>query len=102
MANKDILCSTWNSAQCYVATWMGGEFGEEWVHVYVWLSRFTVHLKLPQHRLLIGYTQIQNKKLKKKLQTINALEGVWKREPSYIVGGNVNWYSQYRKSMEVP
>ena len=27
--------STWNSAQCQVAAWMGGEFGEEWIHVYV-------------------------------------------------------------------
>ena len=27
--------STGNSAQCYVAAWMGGEFGGEWKHVYV-------------------------------------------------------------------
>ena len=26
---------------------------------------------------------------------INAGEGVEKREPSYTVGGNVNWYSDY-------
>ena len=31
----------------------------------------------------------------KNLQTINAGEGVKKREPSYSVGGNVNWYSHY-------
>ena len=31
----------------------------------------------------------------KSLQTINAGEGVEKREPSYTVGGNVNWYSHY-------
>ena len=31
----------------------------------------------------------------KTLQTTNAGEGVEKREPSYIVGGNVNWYSHY-------
>ena len=30
--------STWNSAQCYLAAWMGGEIGEEWVQGYVWLS----------------------------------------------------------------
>ena len=30
----------------YVAAWMGGEFGGEWIYVYVWLSPFTVHLKL--------------------------------------------------------
>ena len=33
----------------------------------------------------------------KNLQTINAGEGVEKREPSYTVGGNVNWYSHYGK-----
>ena len=33
----------------------------------------------------------------KSLQTINAGEGVEKREPSYTVGGNVNWGSHYRK-----
>ena len=36
-------------AQCYVAAWVGGEFGEKWVHVYVWLSPFAVYLKLSQH-----------------------------------------------------
>ena len=29
------------------------------------------------------------------LQIINAGEGLEKREPSYTVGGNVNWYSYY-------
>ena len=24
-----------NSVQCYVAAWMGEEFGGEWIHVYV-------------------------------------------------------------------
>ena len=38
----------WNSAQCCVAVWMGGEFGGKWIHVYVWLSSFPVPLKLPQ------------------------------------------------------
>ena len=33
--------------------------------------------------------------LSKNLQTINAGEGVEKREPSCTVGGNVNWYSHY-------
>ena len=31
----------------------------------------------------------------KNLQTINAGEGVEKREPSFTVGGNVNWYFHY-------
>jgi len=41
-----------------VAAWMGGEFGGEWVHVYVWLNPFTVHLKLPQDCLLTGYMKL--------------------------------------------
>ena len=35
ITNKDLLYSTGNSAQCYVAAWMGGEFRGEWIHVYV-------------------------------------------------------------------
>ena len=31
----------------------------------------------------------------KSLQTINAGEGVGKREPSCTIGGNVNWYNHY-------
>ena len=46
IANKDLLYSTGNSAQCYVAAWMGGQFGGEWIHVYVWLSPFAAHLQL--------------------------------------------------------
>jgi len=41
---------------------MVGESGGEWIHVYVWLSPFAIHLKT----LLIGYTPIQNNKLKGK------------------------------------
>ena len=26
---------------------MGGGFGGEWIHVYIWLNPFAVHLKLP-------------------------------------------------------
>ena len=33
----------------------------------------------------------------KKLQVINAGESVEKRELSYTVGGNVNWYNHYGK-----
>ena len=42
---------------------MGGKFGGERITcVYVWLSPFAVHLKLPQH--CCGYTPVQNKKFK--------------------------------------
>ena len=33
--NQDLLYSTGNCAQCYVAGCMGGEFGGEWIHVYI-------------------------------------------------------------------
>ena len=46
--SKNLLHSTWNSAQCYVPAWMGRGW-EEWIPVYVWLSPFTVQLKLSQH-----------------------------------------------------
>ena len=44
---------------------MGGEFGGDWIHVYVRLSIFTVNLTT----LLISYTPIQTKKVKKKKKT---------------------------------
>ena len=31
----------------------------------------------------------------KNLKTITAREGVEEREPSYMVGGNANWYSHH-------
>ena len=34
ITNKVLLYSTRNS-QCYVAAWMGGESGGEWIHVCV-------------------------------------------------------------------
>ena len=49
------------SAQCYVAVWMGREFGGERIYVHVWPSPFAVHLKQSQHCLLISYTPLQNK-----------------------------------------
>ena len=50
ITNNYLLYST----QCYVATWMGTGFGGEWIHVYIWLSPFSVHLKLSQPCLLIS------------------------------------------------
>ena len=45
ITHKDLLNSTWNSAQCDVAAGMGGASAEKWIHVYVWLlpllSRFS-------------------------------------------------------------
>ena len=41
---------------------MGGGFGGEWIHVYVWVSIFTIDLTT----LLITYTPTQSKKVQKK------------------------------------
>ena len=73
-SNKDLLYNTRNSAQCYVGAWVGGEFGKEWMHVFVWLNPCT-RILYP-HRciccppktittLLILYTPIESKKFKK-------------------------------------
>ena len=43
-----------------------------------------------RYHLLVDWSEWPSSK---KLQTINAGEGVEKREPSYTVGGNVNWYN---------
>ena len=67
ITNNILLYSTGNSVQCYVAAWMGGEFGGEWIHVYVWLNPFTVHLKLSQHcQSVILQCKIKNIYIKKK------------------------------------
>ena len=46
ITSKDLLGSTGKSPQCYVATWVGREFGGGWIHACVWLGCFAVHLKL--------------------------------------------------------
>ena len=46
ITSKDLLYSPGNSTQCYVAAWMEGKFGGEWIDVCVWLSLFAVQLKL--------------------------------------------------------
>ena len=49
ITNKNLLYSMRNSAQCYVPARMGRGFGGDWIHIYVWLSLFPVHLKLSKH-----------------------------------------------------
>ena len=47
-----------------------------------------------QIKTVIGYHLTQARMaISKNPQTINAGESVERREPSYIAGGNVNWYS---------
>ena len=35
ITNNVLLYSTGDCVQCYVAAWMGGEFGGGWIHVCV-------------------------------------------------------------------
>ena len=53
ITNKYLLYSTWSSAQCYVAAWMGGKFGRERILIHAWLSHWNYHI-------LISYTPTQN------------------------------------------
>ena len=48
ITNKDLPYSTWNSAQCSVAAWMGEEFEGEWIHVYVGWARLLSTWQLSQ------------------------------------------------------
>ena len=45
----DLLYDTGISAQRHVAAWMGAGLGGGWIHGYVWLRPFTVHLKWSQN-----------------------------------------------------
>ena len=67
ITNKDLLYTTWNTAQCNVATWMRRQSGEEWIHVHVWLSPFAIHLKLSQNCL----SAIPQYKIKSFLKSFN-------------------------------
>ena len=52
-----------------------------------------------QIKIIMRYhlTPVRMAVVKKNLPTINAGEGVEKREPSYTVDQNVNWYNHYGK-----
>ena len=54
ITNEDLLHSTGNSAPYYGADWVGGEFGGEWIHVYIWLNLFPPPKTTTT--LLISYT----------------------------------------------
>ena len=49
ITNKDLLYSTWDSDQCYVAAWMTRKFGGIWIHVYIRQNPSSVHLKPSEH-----------------------------------------------------
>ena len=66
ISNKDLLYSTWNSVQCYVAAWMGGELGRECICMAESLRCSAETITA----LLISYTPIQNETLKKRKEKI--------------------------------
>ena len=57
ITNRHLLHSTGNSVQCYVAAWTGGDFGGEWIPVYVRLSPFAIHPKLSHFNWLYSNTK---------------------------------------------
>ena len=80
ITKKNWLCIIWNTAQCYVATWLGGEFGGEeymcvcvcvcvyiYIYIYIYIYMAVSIWFSPETitTLSIGYTPKQNKKLKK-------------------------------------
>ena len=62
------------SAQYHVAAWMGGDFGGDWIHVYVWLSLYC----LPETITALLIKQYSNIKWKVKKQK-------WKNEMNNCV-----------------
>ena len=56
ITSKDLPYSTGNSAQYYVAAWMGGGWRENGYMCIVWLRPFFVHLKLSEQCLLFFFS----------------------------------------------
>ena len=75
ITNKDLLCGTWNLAQCYVVAWMGGVLGREWMcvcvyiytHTYIYIYTHThTHIYMAESfPCSLETTTIQSKKLLK-------------------------------------
>ena len=69
----------------------------------IWMTNKYIHMKICSTSLIIrehksklqwGNTSLQSEWPSSKcLQTINAGNGVEKKEPSCTIGGNINWYS---------
>ena len=68
VTNKDLLDSTGNSAQCYLAAWMGGQFCGG-VDTFICMAESLRCSPETTTTLLISYTPTQNKKLKKEQES---------------------------------
>ena len=64
ITKKDLLCTTWNSAPCYVEAWMGAGFGRERVRVCVTESPRCSPETIAAW--LVSSTPVQSKKFKGK------------------------------------
>ena len=62
ISSKDPLESTENSAQCYVAAWMGGEFGGR-MDTCVCVAETLPCAPETVTTLLVSYTPVQKKKI---------------------------------------
>ena len=65
ITNRDLLYSTGNSAQCYVAAWMEGELGGERIHVCC-MAECLLWSPETITTLLIGDTQHKIKSFKRR------------------------------------
>ena len=94
------MYSTRNSAQCYVAARMGGEFRGEWIHVYVWLSPFPGHLELSQHsaisqnKVFDFFLMGGHPKLARTLRAATVSNGIWTNGSFNPADPNVTFQSQ--------
>ena len=59
------VAAVFSLKECLLA-WMGGEFGEEWIHVYIYIAELVWCVPETITMLLIGYTPIQKKKFYKR------------------------------------
>ena len=65
MTNKVLLYSTGNSAQCYMAAWMKGEFGRARIHcMYSWVASLFIW---NYHTVVLAISQYKTKGFKKEL-----------------------------------
>ena len=87
--NKDLQYSTPNSAQCYVAAWIGAGFGGEWIHVYIYAESLCCSPKTITI-LLIGYSESCSAMSDSLRQSIQSMEfsrpEYWRGSLSFLQG----------------